>query len=94
MYKRQVIDRGAQEAIEKNGGSLLAVGVLEQHGTFDSGDAVEILSEDSELVARGLVSCSSSQLKDSLGHVGEVEGMTPNKVIHRDELVILSDKHY
>ena len=90
-----VIDRGAQEAIEKNGGSLLAVGVLEQHGTFDSGDAVEILSEDSELVARGLVSCSSSQLKDSLGqNVGELEGMTPNEVIHRDELVILSDKHY
>ena len=90
-----VIDRGAQEAIEKNGGSLLAVGVLEQHGEFDSGDAVEILNEDSELVARGLVSCSSSELKDSLGeNVGETDGMTPNEVIHRDELVILSDKHY
>ena len=69
--------------------------MLEQHGEFDSGDAVEILNEDSELVARGLVSCSSYELKYSLGEsAGETEGMTPNEVVHRDELVILSDKHY
>tara|TARA_Y100000768_G_scaffold387278_1_gene378068 strand:+ start:4026 stop:5132 length:1107 start_codon:yes stop_codon:yes gene_type:complete len=90
-----VIDNGAQEAIEENGGSLLVVGVLDQHGEFDRGDAVEILNEKSELIARGLVSFSSSQLKDSLSkNASEAENMQLSEVIHRDELVILIDKHY
>ena len=90
-----VIDNGAQEAIEGHGGSLLVVGVLEQHGVFDRGDAVEILNEKSELVARGLVSFSSSQLTDSLSK--KVNGVTDeqsSEIVHRDELVILNGDHY
>ena len=90
-----VIDKGAQRAIEENGGSLLAVGVLEMHGAFDRGDAVEILNEKSELIARGLVSYSSSQLKDSLSEdVSEAKDIQPSELIHRDELVILSENLY
>tara|TARA_Y100000768_G_scaffold330247_1_gene268862 strand:- start:20429 stop:21535 length:1107 start_codon:yes stop_codon:yes gene_type:complete len=90
-----VIDMGAQEAIEDNGGSLLVVGVLELHGIFNRGDAVEILNEKSELIARGLVSLDSSELKDFLGEkVNGTDEMQSSEVIHRDELVILSDKHY
>lgn len=86
-----VIDRGAQEAIEQNGGSLLAVGVLQLDGDFDKGEAVEILNEDTEVIARGLVSMSSEQLADYLSKKNAgLYNPNENKFVHRDELVVLA----
>jgi glutamate 5-kinase len=86
-----VIDRGAQEAIEQHGGSLLAVGVLESDGEFDKGEAVEIFNEDAEIIARGLVSMNSNQLADYLRKKTDgVDSTNENKFVHRDELVVLT----
>lgn len=91
---RLVIDEGAQKAIEDHGGSLLAVGVLEQYGEFNKGDAVEIINENSDLVGRGLVAIDSSLLKEYLRKKESgIDSTKTSEIIHRDELVILIDKY-
>jgi len=89
-----VIDDGACRALrDRDGSSLLPVGVVEVKGSFQAGDLVQVTDKDSEEVARGLVNYSSeqiaaiqghhsSEIERILGHVGDDE------VMHRDNLVV------
>jgi glutamate 5-kinase len=88
------IDRGAVRAILERGTSLLPKGVTEVTGGFERGDAVEILSPDGEVVARGLTrygaeevrviaGLASREIADRLGRKGADE------VVHRDDLVVM-----
>ncbi len=88
-----VVDKGAQRALAKDGKSLLAAGVTATAGSFDAGDAVEIQTEDGELLGKGLTSMSSDVLASAKGkRSAEMpEGILP-LVIHRDDLVILGQQ--
>ena len=81
------IDDGATDALARGGRSLLGVGVTRVDGTFDRGDAVEVVDTSGVLVAKGLVRFGADDLRAALGrHSSQVGG----EVIHRDDLVILT----
>jgi glutamate 5-kinase len=72
------INEGALQALERDGRSLLRVGVESFDGAFVEGDAVDVLGPDGETVAKGLVRVSAENFRE-----GE------DVVVHRDDLVLL-----
>lgn len=74
------VDAGARRALVERGSSLLAAGVTASEGDFNTDDAVEVLDESGQLIAKGLVRMSASEL------LGGETGV----VIHRDDLVVLA----
>ncbi len=88
------LDPGAVEALARRGKSLLASGILDVSGPFDTGDAVSCLDQDGKEFAKGLVNFSSDTLARIKGlktteiqqRLGQQEY---EEVIHRDNLVIL-----
>lgn len=89
-----VIDGGAESALTKHGGSLLAVGILEVKGEFEQGDAISIEDESGREIARGLANYSREELDKIKGlktaKIPEVLGYKGiPEVIHRDNLVLL-----
>jgi glutamate 5-kinase len=89
---RVVVDAGARRAISDRNRSLLAAGVKGVEGTFVPGDAVDIVDEDGDAFARGLVGFSSEELARIAGldsaRMSEIVG-DAREVVHRDELVVL-----
>lgn len=80
------IDDGAVVALSAGGRSLLGAGVASVDGTFERGDAVEVVDTDGELVAKGIVRVGSDVLADGAGsHSSAIGG----EVIHRDDMVVL-----
>jgi glutamate 5-kinase len=75
------VDEGAALAITDGKKSLLAAGVRNVEGSFEAGDAVDVLGLDGQVVARGLVSFDSQLITEMAGKRGSRE------VIHRDQLV-------
>ncbi len=87
-----VVDSGARTALSDKNRSLLAAGVKRVEGSFQAGDAVDIVDEEGHTFARGLVGYSSEELArvagmDSAG-MSKLLGDT-REVVHRDELVVL-----
>ncbi len=80
------IDAGAARALTTSGGSLLSVGVIGVDGSFERGDAVEVLNEDDELVAKGISRMSADELRTLSGRSTHDGG---GEVVHRDDLVVL-----
>ncbi len=72
------INDGALQALERDGRSLLRVGVESFDGAFVEGDAVDVLGPGGETVAKGLVRVSADNFRE-----GE------DVVVHRDDLVLL-----
>lgn len=94
-YGRLGLDKGAQQAIEQQGRSLLAIGVKQTDGSFQKGDVVSLCREDGQEFARGLTNYGSDELRRIAGRPTEeiidILGHCPHdEVIHRDNLVILS----
>lgn len=84
---RITIDGGAVRALSTDGRSLLAAGVAQVDGPFERGEAVEVVDESGELVAKGIVRIGSGALVDAAGkHSSQLGG----EVIHRDDMVILT----
>ena len=90
---RLIIDAGAAGALGR-GKSLLPAGIRRIEGNFARGDAVSIVSEAGEEIARGLVAydladarqiagLKSNQIEKALGFRGRDE------MVHRDDLVIV-----
>lgn len=79
------VDDGAADALVHGGRSLLPVGVTQVGGGFSRGDAIDVISADSRLLARGLTRMDSSLLAEVVGRRGGDE------LIHRDDLVVLAD---
>jgi glutamate 5-kinase len=90
-----VLDEGATKAVKESGRSLLAVGILDVQGEFESGSLVGLRTKDGTDIARGLANYSSDeilrirgrrsdQIALALGHVPYAE------VIHRDNLALLT----
>ncbi|MEK4851294.1 glutamate 5-kinase [Paenibacillus sp. FSL H7-0756] len=88
------VDDGAVEALLHGGHSLLPVGVRRIEGSFHSGDVVEVLGPDGQLLGRGIVNYDDTQLRSIQGlpsreivpKLGEVHRL---EVIHRDEWITL-----
>ena len=53
------MDSGAATALIQKGRSLLPIGITSVVGTFQVGDAVEIIDPDGLVFARGLVTCDA-----------------------------------
>ena len=89
-----LIDKGACRALRnRDGSSLLPVGVVGVKGSFQAGDLVQVMDERGEEVARGLVNYSSEEVAAIRGHhSGEIERILghvgDDEVIHRDNLVV------
>jgi glutamate 5-kinase len=80
------IDEGAAGAVIDRGKSLLAAGIRAVTGNFEVGEAVEIVTEHTSLIGKGLAGLSSAELRAAMGrHSAEVGG----EAIHRDDLVVL-----
>jgi glutamate 5-kinase len=88
-----VVDDGARTALEKQGKSLLAIGVVEAEGTFRKGDVVSIRDRSGTEFARGLSNyaaadvlrikgCKTDQIAAALGH------RPYDEVIHRDNMAL------
>lgn len=90
---RVVLDAGAQQAVEAQGRSLLAIGVRRVEGVFQKGDVVSLCRDDGSEFARGLSNYGSEEMRriagqpterivDLLGHC------LYDEVVHRDNLAI------
>jgi glutamate 5-kinase len=88
------LDAGAQRAIEKQGRSLLAVGVTRVEGTFRKGDVVALSREDGTELARGLTNYGAEEMTRIAGQpterISEILGHRPyDEVVHRDNLTLV-----
>jgi glutamate 5-kinase len=85
------VDAGAAKALREAGTSLLPVGVLDVEGSFQAGDAVEIL-HDSQPVGKGICNYSAQELRKIMGRktaaVREILPGAVEEAIHRDYMVI------
>lgn len=89
-----ILDDGAVRAVVKRRTSLLAAGVTEVRGVFEARDPVDLVDQQGEIVGRGLVAFSSSDIPEMLGKataqlvesLGEDYG---RQLVHRDDLAIL-----
>jgi glutamate 5-kinase len=86
-----VVDDGARRALVERGTSLLPAGVVAVHGSFDEESIVEIVDREGATIARGMVLCTSNELRTVMGHrTAELPAEMAHEVVHRDDLVLLS----
>jgi glutamate 5-kinase len=90
---RIVIDAGAEAALQR-GNSLLPAGVARIEGAFARGDAVDILSQDGRVIARGLIEYDSAEASRIAGKRSEdiaaLLGHLPRSVlVHRDHMAMV-----
>jgi glutamate 5-kinase len=88
-----VLDAGARRAVEHQGRSLLAIGILKAVGRFNKGDVVALCDANGEEFARGLTNYTSEEIlrirglktdeiADALGHCPHEE------VVHRNNMAV------
>ena len=90
------VDAGAGKALVERGKSLLAAGIVKIDGKFEFGSAVRILDEKGKEIARGLVNYNSRDLDQIKGlKTAAVRSLVGanyyDEVIHRDDLVLISN---
>jgi glutamate 5-kinase len=92
---RLLVDAGARKALEQDGRSLLAIGVVKVVGRFHKGDVVALCDKEDVEFARGLTNydaedvqrirgLKSHEIAESLGHCPYEE------IMHRNNIVVLS----
>ncbi len=88
------VDEGAKSALIKNGGSLLASGIVDVEDDFMTGDPVSIVDTEGEEFAKGITNFSSEEIKKIKGAQSkEIEQILGRKeygeVIYRGNLVLV-----
>lgn len=85
------VDAGAARVLRQAGSSLLPVGVTAVRGSFDAGDAIEVVS-DGEVVGKGITNYASGEIDRIKGlKSAEVLSRTPRaseEIVHRDYFVL------
>jgi glutamate 5-kinase len=89
-----IIDAGAEQALCKNGRSLLPAGITHIDGNFERGDTVMIVSNQDNEVARGITRYNSQDLAQIAGcqsdmiaaRLGYAYGPV---AVHRNDLILL-----
>ncbi len=89
-----LINASAVPVLQKQGRSLLAVGVTGALGKFDAGDIVNVGGPDGAIVARGTSAFSLAEILTIAGKKSdEVSVLFPARkrleVVHRDDLAVL-----
>ncbi|QGF24269.1 glutamate 5-kinase [Raineyella fluvialis] len=89
-----VLDAGAVRAVTERKASLLPAGITAVRGSFDTGDPVDLVDERGKVVARGLVTYASADLKSMIGHhtwdlAASYGERFQRAAVHRDSLVVL-----
>jgi glutamate 5-kinase len=89
-----IVDKGASQAVMKQGRSLLPIGVQKVEGQFEIGAVVAIKTFEGQIIAKGLVDYSSKDIRIIRGHrsdeIAELLGSRAYEaVIHRDNMVVL-----
>jgi glutamate 5-kinase len=86
-----VVDAGAARALREGGTSLLPVGITDVVGTFDAGDAVEVV-DGGGVLGKGICNYSAAELRRVKGlksaEVREVVGRATEEAVHRDYFVL------
>lgn len=87
------LDDGAVNAIRNAGKSLLAAGIVQVAGDFESQNAVKLCDRSGQEIARGIVNYNSEELQKIRGHqseaIPEILGYEGEEtVVHRDNLVL------
>ena len=86
------VDAGAARALREGGTSLLPVGVVDVAGSFDVGDAVDVVA-DGDTVGKGLVNYTAAELRRVAGlksaAVRQVLPRASEEAVHRDFFVLL-----
>jgi len=77
------IDAGAVAAIVERGKSLLAAGITDCMGHFESGDVVQICGPDGAAIAHGIAAYDRERIGAG------APALENNVVVHRDDLVLL-----
>jgi glutamate 5-kinase len=89
---RLMVDEGAARVLRESGSSLLPVGITAVDGSFDVGDAVEVVA-DGSVVGKGIVDYSAKELARVTGlkteQVREKLPHAADEVIHRDRFVLI-----
>jgi glutamate 5-kinase len=80
---RLVVDAGARRAVAERGTSLLPVGLVQVDGSFDAGDAVELVGPDGGRFAIGVSRYQARELAGLAGRRGLPEA------VRRDDLVLV-----
>src|SRR5262245_2443753 len=88
-----IVDGGARTALERQGKSLLAIGIIDAQGAFRKGDVVSIRDDAGSDFARGLSNYAADDVLRIKGmkteQIGSALGHRPHdEVIHRDNLVL------
>ena len=96
---RLILDAGAKAAVELNGRSLLAAGVVEAEGQFQKGDVLSLRGPDGAEFARGLTNYNADEVRRIKGlktrQIAEVLGHCPyDEVIHRDNMVVTTTRPF
>lgn len=91
---RILVDDGAAKALVTRHKSLLPGGVVGVEGIFDYGDLVEIINEQSKVIARGLSNYTSDEVVKIKGKrsdkiEAELGYKDYDEVVHRDNLVVV-----
>lgn len=91
-----IIDDGAVRAVQKNGKSLLPIGVVAVEGNFEEGAAVSFKTLNNEIIGIGLVNYRSSDINLIKGlKTFQIEsclgGKHYDEIIHRNNLVLKDD---
>ena len=85
------VDAGAARALRDAGTSLLPVGVVAVHGSFQAGDAVEVAAGGAP-IGKGVVSYSADELRRVAGmqsaQIREVLPRATDEAVHRDYFVL------
>jgi glutamate 5-kinase len=88
-----VCDDGARRAVEAQGRSLLAIGIVDCGGTFRKGDVVSLVDRSGSEFARGLTNYSADEITRIKGQkteqIATILGASGyDEVIHRDNMAV------
>lgn len=86
------LDPGAVRALVHRGASLLAPGVREVLGDFESGAVVELQGEGGEPIGRGIVSCDSAAARRWCAGEAPAGVRNHHALVHRDFIVLEADR--
>jgi len=90
-HGRVQVDAGAARALREGGTSLLPVGVTAVEGSFDAGDAVDVVTNGAR-IGKGICNYSSAELQRVRGlksaQVREVLPRATAEAVHRDYFVL------
>jgi glutamate 5-kinase len=92
---RITLDKGAVNALLNKGASLLPIGIKSVARSFDVGDCVDLVDQQTKtIIAKGITQYSNKELKRIKGkHSDEIKLILGHEegdvVIHRDDMVII-----